>query len=446
MSKYVVFSDQDQAGSQSLMYHTMTSAMLRIDNTHKKALFSLENDTASAEKLSEFIPMLKENCFVVEDDSAEDIMLENFFDSLQKGDPYIFQATVLTTYACNMACIYCFEEGIKDHVYMDDDTCDDVIDYIKRHVTEKKQKKILICFYGGEPLLNTEPMFRIASELYGWSAQHNIIFNCSMISNGTLLNMDIVQNLLKYGLESIRVSVDGMRTHHDSRRPMRGGGVSFDRIMENIKSVADLVPIEIVGTYDHESLPGIFEFIDHLDQEGLLGRLRGIGFSPLVPRLGPKDNPGKIELAECMSFIEGDGLIMETLKINRELLKRGLLMRTGLGINMCPMMMRRGAVSIDPKGKIYNCNSFIGHEDFSIGSVFDENVITNKYAEISAWKKCPKDCPYLPMCQGGCRFFAYTESKDVSAVCCKRGFYDRMIPEAIKLEYECMRKKAEKKN
>jgi uncharacterized protein len=65
---------------------------------------------------------------------------------------------------------------------------------------------------------------------------------------------------------------------------------------------------------------------------------------------------------------------------------------------------------------------------------FNDNF--HKFSNLDAWNKCPQDCPYVPMCQGGCRFFSYIENNNFSDLACKREYLDRITPELIKLEYE----------
>jgi len=43
------------------------------------------------------------------------------------------------------------------------------------------------------------------------------------------------------------------------------------------------------------------------------------------------------------------------------------------------------------------------------------------------------------MCQGGCRFFSFVENGNFTDVLCKRGYFDRVMPQLIVLEYEKLR-------
>jgi uncharacterized protein len=194
----------------------------------------------------------------------------------------------------------------------------------------------------------------------------------------------------------------------------------------------------VVGNFDRENFASIPRLLDFLENEGLLHKLKRIDFSPLSPRLGPRNNPGAIELKECLSFVDKDGLFNEVLSIKRELMRRRVEINTGLSINACSLIMQDAGITIDPKGLIYKCNALLGYPEFSIGNVREEqfNRGCRDFLDIDAWNKCPPTCPYIPMCQGGCRFYSYLENKNFSDLSCKKYYFDQITPELIKLEYD----------
>lgn len=439
LSKFTMFVEDYPEQGDCLTFHTRTQALMKINGEFKQALTGLNTGVVS-DVLKDYIDPLTESGFIVDDEAQEREKLDDFFAQLIEGESSTLDATILTTYGCNFACVYCFEENVKKKVKMSEDTTDAVIAWLKNKSEKDGYKNIKLVFYGGEPLLNTKPIFAISKELKAWTEERGKSFSFAMITNGSMLTKNIVEELIPLGFESVRVSVDGMSDYHNLRRPFLDGRPTFDIIMKNIKDIVDIIDVELAGTYDKADVKNIFEFIDYLKDEGLLHKFSLLGFAPVAPRLGPEDAPGKVELAECLSFIEGDGIIMETLAINRYLFKAGYKFRPSLGINVCPLIIKHGGVVIDPEGYINKCPTLVGHKEFILGTVFDEeyNSIYQEFMDIKAWNKCDQDCPYLPMCQGGCRYYAYTESNDMKALCCKRTFFDKMTPEMIKLEYDCM--------
>jgi uncharacterized protein len=441
LSKFNLWVQDYPTKGEHLLFNTRTQALIKVNQELKEALDNLVHPIPNTQYpiLNKHLNALKNNGIVVEDEKEDADKLKDFFRQLKyQSDALPFEATILTTYACNFACVYCFEEAVKDDVFLDQETSDLIIQWLIRRAEEKEYQRIFLVYYGGEPLLNVRPIYDISWHLMQWAQDKKIEFGFGIITNGSLVNAGLVDKFLTVGLREIRVTIDGDREAHNKKRPLAGGGSTFDLIVDNIKSIIDKVSVGVVGNFDRENFPSIPRLLDYLDQEGLLRKLSGIDFVPLSPRLGPKDNPGAIELSECLSYIGKDGLFQEVIAVKKELLRRKLKFKTGLAINACSLVMPDSAVTIDPEGVIYNCNALLGYPEFSIGNVSEDefNPRQKDFLNIDAWDKCPPDCPYIPMCQGGCRFYSYLENNNFTDLACKREYFDRVSPELIKLEFE----------
>ncbi len=431
-------SDYPEPG-KNLVYNSRSQAILVLNRQMRRALENLETIQNSLPAfLAEHIPALQANGIIVDSAEAEARVLDGFFKKLQFGSTELpFEVTVLTTYSCNFKCVYCFEESVKEPVFLDQSTSGQIVSWIKEKVKERGFKKVFIVYYGGEPLMNIRPVYDISWQLQEWCRDQEVVFKFGIISNGSLVNRSLIEKLLSVGLEEIRVTLDGDRAAHDRKRPFADGSPSFDLIVENIKQVIDVVKVSVTGNFDQDNVESIPGLLDHLAARGLLYKLNMIDFAPLSARLGPKDNPAAIELGNCLSFFDKNGMQEEILRVKKELLRRKLKVNVGLDINACSLTMHNGGVAIDPKGVIYKCNALIGYPEFSVGTVqqgFNERY--DRFLRIEAWKKCPQDCPYLPLCQGGCRFFSYLEKNTLTDICCKKDYLDRLVPELIKLEYD----------
>ena len=442
LSRFNLWVEDYPAKGEYLLFNTRTQALIKVNQELKESLDklgSLQLMTYDLQLRKNF-DALKDNGIIVKDEKEEEAKLKDFFRQLKyESEKLTFEATILTTYSCNFRCVYCFEESVKEDVFLDKETSDLIIRWLIKRAEKKGFKGIHLVYYGGEPLLNIRPIYDISWHIKEWAQNCGVDFGFSIITNGSLVRPELMDKFLTVGLKHIRISIDGDRDAHNKKRPFIDGRPTFDLLIDNIKTVIDRVGVAITGNFDRENVASIPRFLDYLEKEGLLYKLDWLGFAPLVPRLGPKDNPSAIELGSCLSHFDKDGLFQDTLNIKRELLRRKANIRsTGLAINACPLVMQEGAVTIDPKGLIYKCNSLLGYPEFSIGNVRDEeyNQRHTEFFNIDAWNKCPPDCPYIPMCQGGCRFFSYLENNNFTDLSCKREYFDRAIPELIKLEYE----------
>lgn len=120
-------------------------------------------------------------------------------------------------YDCNGCCVYCAQFGHeKEQLILNID----IIDYIATQSAVNRKcddDKYVIVFYGGEPLLYFDVMKIIVSGLYANSSfqRSNIKFIC--ITNGTLLNDEIVDFFNMYNIHC-RLSFDGPNV---AARPVR---------------------------------------------------------------------------------------------------------------------------------------------------------------------------------------------------------------------------------
>lgn len=158
--------------------------------------------------------------------------------------------------------------------------------------------------------------------------------------------------------------------------------------------------------------------------------------------MGLRRDQARLNCLSAFHIVGKDGLFNEMIEIKKELLKRGANVHIGLLINACALIMKDAGVTIDPNGIIYRCNSLVGYPEFAVGDVRDEgfNRLSDEFLNIEVWKRCSGDCPYVPMCQGGCRFFSYVENNNFKDIFCRREYYDHIIPELVKLEYEKLKK------
>ena len=103
-----------------------------------------------SEMNQEDIKMLKDSDYLIEDD--EDELKE--YKYLYLKNQYNIQSLVITvapTMNCNFSCPYCFEK--REINLMNKEVQDSLIKYIYKKIKLNKIKKLVITWYGGEPLM-----------------------------------------------------------------------------------------------------------------------------------------------------------------------------------------------------------------------------------------------------------------------------------------------------
>jgi uncharacterized protein len=457
-----------------LVYNTLSRSFVTMGAELKALLDNPENpinavvqplspQEEAKEKLNELLRV----GILVSDDVDESHKAKEWYDKL-RFDKSVMRAVILTTYNCNFACAYCVEDGVKSGIKMDEEHTHAAVDWLINRAQREGVKHILVVFYGGEPLLNVTPMEYISHRLKDYAEEHGVSFGFTITTNGSLLTKEIVNRLLPYGLSSVRITLDGDRDAHNSKRPFKSGKGSFDVIIENILKVADLVPIALGGNVDRENIDSIRRLLSYLEEKGLKTKLANVKFSPIVKTLGQTSPPdfgirnsefgivspvphsaldeanlapvcrsdGTGRQTDCVSLSESE-VLDDLLSLNREVMKRGFKATTKLPVTICGMNQDGGLLVIDPMGKIYTCPAFVGRDGFGVGDISKERLNHRHYEFVNQELPCEcLECVYLPLCGGGCRYAAYVKFGDCKKRICDKDYFEKLTTELLKFRYE----------
>ncbi len=445
LSQHTLFYDDYPQAGEYLVYNTRTQAIVQINQQARDFIERVTSGNGSRKRYDDCtgeeqsaIDTFKEEGFIINEDVNETHLLEHHFGQIKYHNVKELNITILTTYQCNLACVYCFEERVKQPKSMDAQTTDQIIEWLKRKVSQKKPESLRIMFYGGEPLINPRAIRDIAKAIHEWSRDQGTRFSCGMITNGVLLKKELIEELVKYGLTSVRVTLDGTREYHDKRRPYIDGRGSFDRIITNISAIADIVNIEVGSNFDKDNIAGYPALLDYLEEKGLNKKITRMIMAPVVARMGDNDNSSrapKIEAVGCHSLVSD--LAEEGIKLRQEVIQRGYNVDRVNAVIACPMGREDAMFVVDPYGELYKCPAFVGRSQFSVGNVRDEflNHREVEFMTMNVWKEC-LDCVYVPMCGGGCRFMAQLKHSDCTKKACDIGYYRDIFPRLLKMDYE----------
>jgi len=440
-SKYTLFVENYPDRGKHLFFCTRTQAMVVVDDDLMAAIEELPQ-FSGGKSTADALTTLSGMGFLVQNEAEEEANITRYFQAL-KSDNTRIDATVLTTYACNFACTYCVEEGVKAAVHMDEQTAVRTVAYIGDRVQEHNAEKLFVSFYGGEPLLNLKAMRIVAGGLQEYCKPRGVEFSFGITTNGALLTPAVVEDLLGFGLKGVKVTLDGFGPHHDRKRPFADGRGSFDRIVENVYHAVEKIDVDVGGNFDHENIDSFPRLLDHLKELGLAEKLHRVRFNPISET--PRDRASMPDNSE-MTCIYGETSTAERLvELRRLALERGFPVDPGVGVNACAMTANSAVFTIDPTGKIFKCPAFVGHGEFAAGSIATGETGGGAAAgEASAqqlWRRC-SDCPYVPLCGEGCQFGSYLRYGDISRLNCRKDFIEHMVRENLKLNYRFRQNKS----
>jgi uncharacterized protein len=445
-----------RADHDVFLMNTLTDAQLVVSSDVADLLdrcADIHDVDELADEAREAIGLLKDNGFLVASRDADRQALDRFF-ATTKSDSSELHVTVLTTLQCNFACDYCFQGDHGDYnkfaEKMSLETAGRLVDWIARELDRVKPERIVLLFFGGEPLLNLPVMYELAERVWQASQARGVQMRSSIITNGLLLTADVVGRLLPYGLAGVKITLDGDRDTHNRMRPLRGGQGTFDRIVQNMREVADLVPISIGGNFDESSIGSYPALLDFLREQPFANKLRKVNFKPIIrnapaaparPKgmlpLIPVNVDGKPLGGTCMTSAGAGAtstgcdscgaLDTKLFELQEETRRHGFETPSGVPGGPCHVH-RTHAHTIGPDGSLYACPGFTGEKGQSTGHIDDRQEswresARERFERLHPWEECG-DCAYIPVCAGGCLVASHNELGDMNMPTCHKPSFE----------------------
>jgi len=442
--------------------NTITDAQLLVSTDVAALLDRAQrgefDGTATAEAIREdekgALDLLWENGFLVTDRAADRRALDAYITGYKTNREEL-NVTVLTTLQCNFACDYCFQGDHGDYnkfaEKMTLETAARVSDWIDRQLDDVQPERLVLTFFGGEPLLNLPVMYELAEQAHRSTESRGVRLVLSIITNGLLLTPEVVDRLVPYGLDGIKITLDGDRDTHNRMRPLRGGQGTFDRIIENIRQIADRpVRIAIGGNFDETSVDSYPALLDFLEEQEFADKLVKVNFKPVIRThetalakgiipLTVVSGSGKPLNGTCMSNAgSGSGLgcdncsfIDQKLTMLREETKRhGFPTLDGVHEGPCHVHHDH-AHTIGPDGSLYACPGFTGELAQSTGHIDGRHdplraKARERFDRLNPWNDCG-DCAFIPVCAGGCLVASHTQLGDMNTPTCHKASFESAL-------------------
>lgn len=378
---------------------------------------------------SEFLANLQSRGYLYQNKEDENQRLQErwpeFNQALHETSP---QVLLVPTYTCNLACPYCYENGIK---HKKDLITKDVVDTFFRYLAQQfPDQKPFITLFGGEALQNSVRQKEMIDYIVKEAASGG--YAISAVSNGYDLKeyLDILQQA---EIKEIQVTLDGPKVVQDQRRPTAGGQGTYDKIMEGLEeAIQRKVPINLRAVVDKTNFGDLVILAEDLDSRGWLD-LPPQRFKTAIGR--------NYELFECsatpqylLGHAEHWAMFMELAEKHPILKKfhtpefKGInhLVQTGElylpSYDTCPACKTEWV--FDLYGDIYGCTASAGQDEFKLGTFYPEYQLKDQ--EVKEWQdrsvltipEC-KDCEVSLICGGGCGAIAKDRTGRVQGPNCR---------------------------
>ncbi len=402
---------------QPILFNTLSGSTFFVDEAVARAI-EARDLSALDETATEYLTRAE---VIIDDDTDEDEIFSYNRNSVRFGNDF-FSTTVFLTMACNLRCVYCFQEHDNAASHMDMKLADSYISFVKNSTLERGCKNVGVTLFGGEPLLNIKVGFHILEELQKFCKEKELGFDASIITNGTLMTEGLVRRLAALGCRSVQVTLDGVRDVHDSRRITSGGGGSFDetiaaiRLLSGHREVDTVIRINV----DKTNLDSTYSLLDYIGKNGLdltrcyvdFGIVKG-DTKACANYAGKCLVEGEIgaSLYSLWKYAESQGFRYD-IAPSRRFIYCGLY--------------RDNNYTIMPNGDVYKCWEHAGEPVHRVGRIDSFGRFTDRTPAFYKWMTSDPlknedcgSCPYLPSCGGGCGVISYNET----GTYCAKGCY-----------------------
>ncbi|MDR9501330.1 MAG: geopeptide radical SAM maturase [Desulfurivibrionaceae bacterium] len=410
-----------------------------IDNPGRQLLFSTKSGAlavVAADELAalrrgdfslEIVADLQELGMVVVDPEQEHQEVLAMVAALNRQATNLYLDIILGM-DCNFRCIYCYEGSMKGKFGMSDDTAAQLVEFV-RGLLAKGRERVMVTFYGGEPLLYVKRLKSLCRDLQEAAQEHGIAFEFSLITNGSLLKPALVSELLPLGLVSAKVTLDGPPDVHNGCRPFGSGQPSFDLLLDNLRSCAGLLKLSIGGNFTPDNHHRFAELVDILKKSGLgPDVVRHVRFGSVMKQADDVVEGGYRQGCETLTE---PWLAQAQIDLRRKILEAGYASRMD-DPGPCKVL-RDDHLTIHYDGTLCKCPVLIGRPDYVIGDIW-QGVNDVAMYHPDNWrhnKKC-RTCSYLPLCFGGCRYLALVRDGHMAQVDCLQTSLDSTLEEFVR--------------
>jgi uncharacterized protein len=381
---------------------------------------------ASAALTAETVDQLTERGYLVDPDQEARDVTRAYLDFADARDAEEVQIFFVGSYACNFGCTYCYQDGYGAggqvatpetvaafYLYLDGAFAD---------------RSYYVTLFGGEPLLPGEAHRRAVSALVDGARERDV--DVAVVTNGYHL-ADYLDELSRARVREIQVTLDGPKDVHDERRPLAGGGGTFDRVVQGVDAaLARGIPVNLRVVVDRDNLSRLPELAALAIERGWT---ENPGFKTQLGRnyelhacqARSERLYGRLELHEelfelCREHPEVLRFHRPAFSFARRLAEDGELPPPLF--DACTGTKTEWA--FDMRGGIYACTATVGKSGEELGTFYPSVSLDRE--KVERWQdrdtmsiaKC-KSCRLQLACGGGCAAVATHAAGTLDAPDCR---------------------------
>lgn len=415
-SLYTFKTDDGEGGL--LLYNTAigTNSFCHLNSTSVEKYYKL----LSTSSIDNKIPReLINKGILVPIDRDEKALLKNLY--IQSVGNSVLTLIINPTEECNFRCKYCYEDFPNN--YLSEETVNRIIHFVEMNL--KHYTGLRVMWFGGEPLLGMPAIRHLSKAFISICKKARKPFSAQITTNGYLLTYETFVELVKCGVCSFQITVDGIKEIHDSQRIHKSGKGTYEIILRNLLAIRDgrKYPAQIVlrTNFTIKLYHQLDDYINNFCNLFVDDKRFAIDIHLVGNWLGRADHALIEDIAEVDAY----------RMIYSAVLKHPIGIRNLTTMFMNPegcvcVAAKRNSFLISSNGDIHKCTLIFETPGSKVGEIpitsEPMNIDESKTAKwIGEFNYCDKveNCSIAPLCFGDhCPLARVTGERKKGDMCC----------------------------
>ena len=388
-------------GKVPLLADAVSGSMDIAEPAEVQAVEALRDGAPASAVPADVLAALRRRGYVYDSEASEraayDSLVSGYFTAIQEAP---FQFMFIPSFACDLACPYCFEgELTARSPRMSEEMIDSAFDAIPGiQDLHENRGQPYVTLFGGEPLLNTPAQRESVEQILRRAYDRG--YPVTAISNGVNLEK-YVPLLRQHECLEVQVSLDGTPPVHDQRRVFRGGRPTFHRIERGIDAaIGGGIRVLIRMLVDSETIPDLPAFAQYAQAKGWIGNplvtifygfTKQTTFLYVTPghpagereKMVRGDVPAGRQDA-FFAMLKDNPLVDRMLRPDPARIRSAVLEGDRLHPNLQGCSAGTSVIAFDPSGRLYGCPETVGRPQHSCGTYHPEIRYNAPYRE--SWR------------------------------------------------------------
>lgn len=294
-------------------------------------------------------------------------------------------------HACNLRCTYCYN-GIQSPGPMSADIMDAALEMAFTQPTEV----VNVGFFGGEPLVSFDLVRRGTTMARRMAAERHRKLRLIMTTNGTLLNGEHLDFLVKNRFR-LAVSLDGPQKVHDRYRVDTDGHGTHATVVKNLKAALAVKPdIAVIAVTGPDTVRHAADALRFSASLGVERHHTAIDYSSAWDKNALRRfSRGMERLADAWADLYRSGNPVKLPLIDSKIARN--ILHPLVKLPRCSCGGREWTVG--PSGRIYPCDRMVGPDDGTgpfIGDVVSGIDPAKQAAFLTCHMSTPPGCARCP--------------------------------------------------